>query len=236
MADQLFKNRKLAREKRESIKKKLLSETWLYVCEGSKTEPSYVKSLIEYANSKTQTTKLRYEIKGDGKNTVSLIKSVDDLLSEIDIMNIRSNIPYGKVFVLFDRDSFGKDSFDNAIDMAEARGYIPIWSNECFELWYILHYEFFAADTGRKSYFSKLNEFLDIEKYEDNKAMDVFSVVHTPERIASALRNAEKLSKEFSNESSYARRIPCTQVFALVRELEKRLKVEFSDIDKNASG
>ena len=229
MADQLFKKRNLAREKRESIGKKLLSETWLFVCEGSKTEPRYIDSLIKYANSKTQTAKLLFEIEGEGKNTVSLVKSVDELLSEINIISIRSNIPYGKVFVLFDKDSFGKDNFNKAISMAEARGYMPIWSNECFELWYILHYEFFTADTGRKSYFKKLSNLLDTENYEEHKSMDVFSEIHTPERITNALRNAEKLSNECRSETSYSRRVPCTQVFVLVRELEKRLKVKFSD-------
>ena len=227
----MFKKRKLARERRVSSHKKLLSETWLFVCEGSKTEPNYIESLIEYANSKTLTTKLRFQIEGEGKNTMSLIKSVDDLLSEIDFMNIKSNIPYGKIFVLFDKDSFGNDSFDNAISMAKARGYVPIWSNECFELWYILHYEMFNMDTGRESYFNKLGDLMGAGNNAYNKVMDVFSEIHTPDRIATALRNAEVLSYEHDHETPCSKRVPCTQVFIVIRELENRLKVKFSDIE-----
>jgi len=199
----------------------------LFVCEGAKTEPNYIKSLIDYANAKSQAPKVLYRIEGDGKNTTSLVKSVDDLLSEIDGYKIKSKIPYGKVLVIFDKDSFGKDNFDNAIKMAESRGYIPIWSNECFELWFILHYEFFSANIGRKLYFEKLSKYLGIMNYENEKAIDVFSIIHSSARIAEALRNAEKLDAECSHETSYANRVPCTQVFVLVRELEKRLKIEF---------
>jgi len=231
MADQLFKKRKNTRVERESAKKKMLSEKWLFVCEGSCTEPNYIESLIRFANAKTESTKLFYRIEGNGRNTISLVKSVDDLLSEIESFKIKSDIPYGQVFVLFDKDSFGEDNFDNAIRMASARGYLPIWSNECFELWFILHYEYLNADTGRKSYFKKLNEHLGVINYEDEKAIDVFSIIHSRKRIMDALRNAEKLNETFCHEPSYSKRVPCTQMFVLIRAFEKRLKIDFSSID-----
>lgn len=227
MADQLFKKRQMTREDRKKSNRKLLSETWLFVCEGSKTEPNYIKKIVEYANDKTMTTKLKITIVGKGKSTVNLIKSVDNLLSKIDSYKIKSDIPYGKIFVLFDRDSFGADNFNNAIKMADSHGYIPIWSNECFELWYILHYDYYNVDSGREMYFNKLSEYLNIRNYKDDKSIDVFSIIHSTERIETALRNAEKLSNESFHIKSYAKRVPCTQVFVLIRKLEKRLKIDF---------
>jgi hypothetical protein len=44
MADQLYYKRKAERTERKSQQRKQLSETWLFVCEGSKTEPNYVRS------------------------------------------------------------------------------------------------------------------------------------------------------------------------------------------------
>ena len=87
------------------------------------------------------------------------------------------------------------------------------------------------ADTGRESYFEKLSKYLGIASYKDEKSMDVFSVIHSPERIKAALRNAEKLDRIFCNESSYAKTVPCTQVFILIRALEKRLRISFTDIE-----
>ena len=226
MAEQLFKKRKEARAERKSKQKKLLSETWLFVCEGSKTEPNYIKSLIDHANTITTTALLKKTIVGEGRNTTSLVKSVDDLLGEIEGFNIKRDIPYGKVFVIFDKDSFKEDNFDNAIKMAVSRKYIPIWSNECFELWYLFHYNCVPSDTGSKSYFKKLGEYLGVRNYEDEKSMDVFPQIHTPEKIKVALQHAERLDKEFRDEIPPSKRVPCTQMFKLIRELEQYLKIK----------
>ena len=227
MADQLFEKRSAEREKRKKINRKLFSETWLFVCEGSKTEPNYVKSLVDYANARTQTAKLIIDVKGEGKNAKSLVKSVADLLADIDAFSTNRDIPYGKVFVLLDKDSFKEENFDNAIKMAHVRGYVPIWSNECFELWFILHYELLETDVGRETYFKKMSDHLGIRNYKNEKSMDVFSIIHSPEKIGTALRHAENLHEKTKNLSSYAKRVPCTQVFLLIRALEQRLKIRF---------
>lgn len=52
-----------------------------------------------------------------------------------------SKFVFDEVWVAFDRDSF--DDFDNAVYMLRAmsdEGYREAWSNECFELWYLLHW------------------------------------------------------------------------------------------------
>jgi hypothetical protein len=228
MADQLFKKNQRSREAKRSKGLKLRSETWLFVCEGSKTEPNYIRSLVRYANEKSKESELKITVEGEGKNTISLIKSVEDCFDRIADLLGKRVIPYAKTFVLFDKDSFKNDQFDNAVIMAENRGYIPIWSNECFELWFILHYERFPADNGRKNYYKKLDKLLETD-YE--KSDDIFSIIHSSERIKNALKYAEALDKESQCESSPSKRVPCTQMFRLIRELERQLKI---DLTKNS--
>lgn len=57
-------------------------------------------------------------------NTVSLVNSVEDLLHDIDEYKI-STIPYGKIFVVFDKDSFTPEAFNQAIIMCEKSGIFP---------------------------------------------------------------------------------------------------------------
>ena len=230
MAEQLFYKRGARREERNKIKRKLRSETWLFVCEGSKTEPNYIRSLVKHANNLSSESKLKIKVVGEGKSTRALIKSVDDLLSEIEDVKRNSDIPFGKIFVLFDKDSFREDDFDNAINMAVSREYIPIWSNECFELWYILHYEYLDSNIGREAYNEKLSKLLGVKSYKDHKSIDVFSIIHSPDRIKNALKNSERLSNDSCHESSNAKRVPCTQMFKLIQELENRLKIELSTL------
>lgn len=60
--------------------------------------------------------KLKVTVVGKGMNTLSLVNSVEDFLNNIDAYKI-STVPYGKIFVVFDKDSFSPSAFDNAIIM-----------------------------------------------------------------------------------------------------------------------
>lgn len=132
LADQLFKKRKSGRQIRQ---RKAQAETWLFVCEGTKTEPNYLRSLIDRANSISAQPPIKADIRGVGRNTENLVKCVDDFYEYADKFNARkAGLLYAKTFVLFDKDSFKANQFNNAVNMAKLRGYIPIWSNECFEL------------------------------------------------------------------------------------------------------
>jgi hypothetical protein len=44
LADQIFKKNRITKEERKRKVIKLRSETWLFVCEGTKTEPQYIES------------------------------------------------------------------------------------------------------------------------------------------------------------------------------------------------
>jgi len=99
-SDDLFKKRREGRKTRVSKEKKMRAETWLFVCEGKETEPNYFESLLEYANSKSDK-KLRYVVKGTGRNTESLVNSIDDFLSFGDDLQKEVNIPYGKIFAIY---------------------------------------------------------------------------------------------------------------------------------------
>ena len=91
-------------------------------------------------------------------NTVSLVNSVEDLLHDIDEYKI-STIPYGKIFVVFDKDSFTPEAFNQAIIMCEKSGYIPLWSNQAIEYWFLLHFHYIDVKMDLKQYQNKINEY-----------------------------------------------------------------------------
>ena len=99
--DGLFKRRQEERRLRHSKKLELRSETWLIVCEGKETEVNYFKSFLNYANS-ISDRKIKFEVIGLGRNTTSLVNSVDGLFNYSDSLLRKTRIPYGKVFVVFD--------------------------------------------------------------------------------------------------------------------------------------
>lgn len=159
--------------KRKENERKQRSSTWLIVCEGTQTEPNYFNGAISAINSLlADKYKLKVKIVGQGMNTVSLVTSVDELLKYVEKSKI-STIPYGKIFVAFDKDSFSSQAFNEAVYMCEKKGYIPLWSNQAIEYWFLLHFNLIDAAMDRSLYINKLNEYFKTAgaKYKYKKMM-----------------------------------------------------------------
>lgn len=222
--DNLHHRRIGERKTRMSKKIKERDETWLIVCEGEKTEPNYFERLFEYANNKSDK-KVKFYVDGKGRNTESLIDSIDNYFNYFDDLITRVDIPYGKVFAVFDKDSFKNNNFNNAIHRAHKKGYITIWSNECIELWFLLHFNYLDTNIPRDKYFEKLSDIFGT-KYE--KSDNHFDMLNTEENLKKAVKNAKKLYCQFEDEPSFAKRAPCTTVFTLIEELEDHLGIKIT--------
>lgn len=224
--DNLNKRRSKERRERKSKELETRAETWLIVCEGKKTEPNYFKTLFDYINSKS-SKKINVKIEGIGKNTKSVVNSVDSFFDYSDQLVSNTKIPYGKVFTVFDKDSFTDDNFNNAIIISEKRGFIPLWSNECFELWFILHYEYFHSNISRKEYFKKLTKLMG-EDYEKNS--NHFDLLGQLSKVEIALKNSKKLYEKYNKKDNPSKKAPCTTIFKLFDEIENYLCIEIKDL------
>ncbi len=54
-----------------------------------------------------------------------------------------------RLWCVFDKDSFSDDNFNQAKKLAENNNIRPAYSNEAFELWYLLHFGYHQAATSR---------------------------------------------------------------------------------------
>ena len=77
---------------------------------------------------------------------MTLVESVNNLFDFTSKEVSKVNIPYGKVFVVFDKDDFTPNAFNKAIEKCENNGYIALWSNECIELWFLLHFNYLSSN------------------------------------------------------------------------------------------
>ena len=174
-------------------------QRFLIVCEGEKTEPNYFRSF--------RVPKVVIDIKGLGANPSKLVKSAKEFSNQED---------YDQVWCVFDRDSWTEEDFNNAIKNAEAEEFGVAYSNEAFELWYILHFEFLNAGIPRSKYAHKLNSLLG-QKYQKNSET-IYEEIF--EKQATAINNAQKLLKQY-NPQNPAKDNPSTTVHLLVKELNK---------------
>ena len=132
----------------------------LIVCEGEKTEPNYFRSFDRYRKGNVV-----YELTLDGgrMNTVGV---VDKAISLRD----KANIPYDRVWAVFDKDGFPAKNFNTAIAKANQNHIECAWSNEAFELWYLYHFQNVTTGVSRKHYEEKISAAVnDSPKYKSKK-------------------------------------------------------------------
>ena len=178
-----------------------LKERFLIVCEGSKTEPNYFRTF--------RVPRDVVEVHGLGEDPSTLVRSATDLKN-------KDGDDYDQIWCVFDRDSWTLENFNNAISSARSQGFSVAYSNEAFELWYILHFEYLNTGIPRKDYSPRLSLLLD-KKYEKNSETiydELLDQQHT------AIRNAEKLLTEYdphvpAKDNTY------TTVHLLVQELNR---------------
>jgi hypothetical protein len=106
---------------------------------------------------------------------------------------------------------------DRAFDLARAhREVTACWSNECFELWYLLHFQFQNTGMGRNQLFAEVSKKIG-SSYQKN---DDTIYEKLEQRLSSALSNAERLYLlNEKNKSQHAN--PSTKVHHLVSMLQK---------------
>ena len=182
----------------------------LIVCEGTKTEPNYFEAF------KNKLPKNTVNIHGGGSNTLSLV----DMAQRIKQSWENKGLQFDQIWVVFDRDSFEPSNFDNAIRKAESDGMKCAWSNEAFELWYILHFENRITGMNRDEYKGKLSDLLN-ETYKKNDS-EMYEKLKARGNQERAMKWAKSLHDDFKTSGTPpSRSNPCTTVYELVEALNK---------------
>jgi hypothetical protein len=191
-------------------------KTFLIVCEGQ-TEELYFKSFP------VVTATVKPVPLGCSKQTL-----VDCARSIVD------NEQFDEVWCVFDMDftpgANGQfQEYNNAIASALNAGFFCAYSNDSFELWFALHYNYYDQQHLRDFYFEKLSEFWRINYEEDGKryayAGGIYEKLLSDERASqeTAIVRAKTLA-QLHNGKPYHEQNPVTMVFELVEKLNEHLK------------
>jgi len=178
---------------------------FLIVCEGKKTEPNYFRKFPD--NPEVYD---KIDIHGIGYNTESLVNEAIRLRDAAQ----KKKEPYIEVWCVFDKDDFSFEQFNNAIMCAEQNRINCAYSIEAFELWYMLHYNFYDTALSREQYKEKLTGLLGKIYQKDDTEMYKF----LEKRQSIAIQNARKLYA-LQYKRRPAEQNPITTVFMLVERL-----------------
>ena len=190
--------------KRSGNPRPILPERHLFVTEGTKTEPNYLNGMIDQICARYGAAcRRQFEVYGEGHNTLGLLTRAEQRL-------INASDDFQHVWLVYDQDDFPKDHFDNTVKRCEALNlkhqeqgrdtvFHPIWSNQCVELWFLLHFEYLQADVAREQYQEMLSQFLG-KKYEKNDPQ-LFALLFP--RVKTALYNAKQLRRQYPDNAPF---------------------------------
>ena len=194
---------------RRSTGKRALGERFLIVCEGEKTEPNYF-------NKYRVPGLIHVRAVGFGVSPSQLVDIAFELRRESS--GNRDQDKYDQVWCVFDKDDCNESDFNNAIMRAEKLELKVAYSNQTFELWYLLHFHFYNSPMHRKDYEKKLSELLD-SPYRKNRT-DMYDRLRSQQKIA--IRYSKRLLGHYPNRRP-ALDNPSTTVHLLVEELNRFL-------------
>jgi len=205
---------------------------FLIVCEGEKTEPCYFKSFPR----KIKKLVLDIATDGSGTNTLGVVERA------IEFRN-KSTQKYDRVWVVFDKDSFNPSQFNGAIAKAKANSIFCAWSNEAFELWYILHFQNRITPMSRDQYKKAIEDSINEKRvissqrkqgksfrYEKNLP-NMYETLKKYGNQDHAIRWAKELEHSYQG-TNFSKHNPCTLVYKLVEELNGQSEVLNDEINE----
>lgn len=224
-SDDLFKKKRLERKKRQCECRTPKANSFLIVTEGERTEPLYLKGIQKLIENKIGgridvVEMPMINIVGQGASTEQLIEITEQLVKEAKVI-------YQNIWVVFDKDDF--ENFDQAIADGKAKGYHIAWSNQSFEYWLYLHFNYSDAALHRNDWkdkldviFKKLN--LGEGTYRKNYE-NIYELVDIYDGVNTAIKNAKRRMAEFdSNKCKPSEFNPGTTMYLLMEQLKEYLK------------
>lgn len=130
---------------------------------------------------------------------------------------------YLQIWVVFDKDNF--KCFDEAIQLADMYKKIKVaFSNQAFDLWFLLHYERYEGYFHRDKYIPEINRLM--ERTQRNKLLKPFDNIYPllEDRMDVAIMNGKLGHQKHKRDNAD---LPescwesCTTVYKLVEELSR---------------
>lgn len=190
----------------------------LIVCEGQ-TEKLYFES-FPVLGTIVKAIDLR------GQSKLKLVESTKGIIEVLDV-------EYDEVWCVFDMDvNHGADEFadfDNAIIKALSLGYKVAYSNDTFELWFYLHYNYSDTQNPRTFYYKELSKTFGLNYIKEGKkrnfCLKIYSILLND--LNSSQKEAINRSRqlfELKQHLPYHEQNPVTTVYELVEELNRNLR------------
>lgn len=176
--------------------------TSFYILTEGKTEVIYFSTL-------RQAWRVGLTVECGGDNTLNLVRKAVSVQ--------KKDLGYDQIWVVFDRDEFPAQDFNEAFRLAERNDIGIAYSNACFELWLFLHLAYLDTGLSRQLLYKKLQETLPTGYGKTN----IDAIEHLLGSIDTAINNSRNLLATHPLPLNPIHANPSTTIHLLVEELKK---------------
>ena len=160
---------------------KPVKKTFLIVCEGVNTEPEYFNAF--------RLTSATVKAIGKGLGTMSLVREAISVREQ----EKQKGKSFNFCWVVFDKDDY--PDFDEAIELAKKNGFEVAYSNQAFELWFLLHFKKYSGKLHRREYPKLLEKHLGLPYSKQEGFAKMLFPILLPFQ-STAITNAEAIITE----------------------------------------
>ena len=198
----------------EPKRKQFLSvkNSYLIFTNGEETEKKYFKKF------KKPITIEKFEVKTKGgKDPLTLVKKAN---KQIEYEGLKEK--YDEIWVVFDIDDYELESIDEAIGLAKSNDIHVAYSNQCIELWFLIHLIDKSPENPipRESLFDEIDKIFK-SKFDDNYKKTKYINDYLRPYIDKAIERAKELEKYFMDKKfkSVNDMNPSTSIYKLIEKL-----------------
>lgn len=191
----------------------------LVYSEGTKTEPYYIEDIKKCISKKYNCNPNEIEIipvnkNGKSYSTIGLVEYAENDVKK----RLKTKEIINHIWIFFDKDEFSQDDFNNAHKIICSKNnsnkknidgfnfeketsitWHSCWSNEAFELWLCLYFNYLEAKMNRKQYIEKINNVPELRKIGFNYEKNLENIHTTLIKHGGSLKNAIKFSKRLNS-------------------------------------
>ena len=182
----------------------------IYVFTEGYTERNYF-SILNKKYNRTATVKV--SIHPTSKQGRCLLNHA---LGKISTLSNTEKRNLGGVYIIFDKDSLENDEIEGVLKDAKAHNIDIGFSNSCFEVWLLAHFEKPNESHTKDRLYKKLEEYLDCEQYERNHKNDKELLTQLEDLVSIAMEKTSSMGNLCQKTIVYE---PYTNIGSVIRRI-----------------
>lgn len=155
----------------------------IYIFTEGETEKNYFSILNKKYNS---TATVKVSVSHAHKQGMQLLRHA---LGKINTLNKTDKSNIGGVYIIFDKDDIDTNEIQNVLKEAKKQGIHIGFSNSCFEVWLLAHFEKLNKSHTKQRLYKRLEYHLDCKQYSRRHKNDQELLEKIEDLVFTAMEN-----------------------------------------------